>query len=147
MRRDALADVRTEAQADLARAELEQEIARLRSALQLRNGEPGHEATRLAMSALQRRGSGDAPALVERDVLGTLVDVKSAELAYEVGMTLDQATRDLRGRLFAGQTLNGIASPVMLSAAIARSRPREVHARVQWRHTVPPQDSETPDCD
>lgn len=71
------------------------------------------------MSALQIPGSGDAPAVVEREVLGALLDVKVAELAYEDGTTLEQATRDLRGRFFPEQTVAQIAPPVMLSAAIA----------------------------
>lgn len=119
VRRDAVAQVRTEAEADAARAQLEQEIARLRAALRLRNGEPARGATRQAMSVLQIPGSGDAPAPVEREVLGTLLDVKVAELAYEDGTTLEQATRDLRARLFPEQTVMQIAPPVMLSAAIA----------------------------
>ena len=45
------------------------------------------------MEALRIAGEGEAPAAVEREVLGTLLDVKVAELAYEDGMTLDQATR------------------------------------------------------
>ena len=119
VRRDAVAQVRTEAEADAARAGLEQEIARLRSALRLRNGELARDATRQAMSALQIPGNGDAPALVEREVLGTLLDVKTAELSYEDGTTLEHATRDLRARLFPEQTVAQIAPPVMLSAAIA----------------------------
>ena len=119
VRRDAVAEVRTEAEADAARAGLEHEIARLRSALRLRNGELARDATRQAMSALQIPGTGDAPALVEREVLGTLLDVKTAELSYEDGTTLEQATRDLRARLFPEQTVAQIAPPVMLSAAIA----------------------------
>ncbi len=71
------------------------------------------------MSALQIPGTGDAPALVEREVLGTLLDVNTAELSYEDGTTLEQATRDLRARLFSEQTVAQIAPPVMLSAAIA----------------------------
>ena len=39
--------------------------------------------------------------------------------AYEDGTTLEQATRDLRARLFPEQTVAQIAPPVMLSAAIA----------------------------
>ena len=93
---DAVAGVRTEAEADAARDRIEQEIAALRSAMRLREGAPAREATRQAMSALQIPGSGDAPATVEREVLGALLDVKAAELAYEDGMTLDQATRDIR---------------------------------------------------
>ena len=34
-----------------------------------------------AMSTLRIPGSGDAPAVVERDVLGALLDVRLAELA------------------------------------------------------------------
>ena len=78
--RDAVAEVRTEADADTARGCLEQEIDRLRTALRLRNGEPAREATRQAMSTLRIPGSGDAPAVVERDVLGALLDVRLAEL-------------------------------------------------------------------
>ena len=86
--------------------------------MRLREGAPAREATRQAMSALQIPGSGDAPATVEREVLGALLDVKAAELAYEDGMTLDQATRDIRDRLFPAQSVAQIAAPVMLSAAI-----------------------------
>ncbi len=118
VQRDAVAGVRTEAEADAARDRLEQEIAALRSAMRLREGAPAREATRQAMSALQIPGSGDAPATVEREVLGALLDVKAAELAYEEGMTLDQATRDIRDRLFPAQSVAQIAAPVMLSAAI-----------------------------
>ena len=121
VRRDAVAEVRTETEADAARAGHEQEIARLRSALRLRNGEPARDATHQAMSVLRIPGSGEAPAVVEREVLGALLDVSLAELADEDGTTLEQATRDLRARLFPEQAVTQIAPPVMLSAAIAEA--------------------------
>jgi hypothetical protein len=49
----------TEAEADAARERIEREIARLRPAMRLRDGEPAREVTRQAMSALQIPGSGD----------------------------------------------------------------------------------------
>ncbi len=111
VQRDAVAGVRTEAEADAARDRIEQEIGALRSAMRLREGAPAREVTRQAMSALQIPGSGDAPAAVEREVIGALLDVKAAELAYEDGMTLEQATRDIRDRLFPAQSVAQIAAP------------------------------------
>lgn len=118
VQRDAIATKRTVAEADAARAGLEREIERLKTAMRLRDGDVAREATQKAMEALRIPGDGNAPAAVEREVLGTLLDVKAAELAYEDGMTLEQATRDIRGRLFTEKAVAEIAAPVMLSAAI-----------------------------
>ena len=105
VQRDAVATKRTVAEADAARAGAEQEIARLRTAVRLRDGELARQATHAAMEALRIPGEGNAPAAVERDVLGTLLDVKVAELAYDDGITLEQATREIRCRLFTEQAV------------------------------------------
>jgi hypothetical protein len=62
VQRDAVAGVRTEAEADAARDRLEQEIAALRSAMRLREGAPAREATRQAMSEVIVRGRRPAKA-------------------------------------------------------------------------------------
>ena len=150
VRRDAVAQVRTEAEADAARAGLEQEIARLRSALRLRDGEPARDATRQAMSALQIPGSGDAPALVEREVLGTLLDVKTAELglrgrhdarAGDPGPSRSAVSgADRRADRAPGDAERGHRGRapkrgVPRHGAQGRGD-RKMHARVPWRHAA-----------
>lgn len=119
VRRDAMAGVRSEAEADAARGRVEHEIARLKASSRLRDGQPARDATREAMATLHIPGAGDAPALVEREALGALIEVRTSELAFEEGQSLEQATRVLRERHFSGQPLDRIKPPIMLSDAVA----------------------------
>ena len=98
VRRDEAAGPRSLAEADAARDRIADEIAELRTALRLRDSTPARDATRGAMQRLGMTGHAAVPASVERDELGALVEVKSAEAALEEGQSLDQATREIRDR-------------------------------------------------
>lgn len=126
VRRDAAAGPRSLVEADAARDRIADEIAELRTALRLRDGTPARDATRGAMQRLGMQAEAEVPASVERDALGALVEVKTAEALLEEGQSLDQATREVRDRRFAGAELAEIAPPVMLSAAVAAAERRAV---------------------
>ena len=119
--REAAFEPRTAAEAEAAAAGIEKKVAAVRQAIRLRAPSLALGPVAAAAASLGLAIAPEALPRVGRAVLGVLAELHEAELAFESGATVEEATRTLRGLHFGGRPPERLTSPVRLADAVAKA--------------------------
>jgi integrase len=119
--REASFEPRSIDEADAAAAAIETKVAATRAAIRLRDPSLALAPVAAAAAALGVAINPVALPRVGRAVLGVLAELHEAELAFESGATVEEATRVLREVHFGGRPPERLSPPVRLATAVAKA--------------------------
>lgn len=119
--REASFEPRSIDEADAAAAATEAKVAAARAAIRLRDPSLALAPVAAAAAALGLAINPVALPRVGRAVLGVLAEMHEAELAFENGATVEEATRVLRDVHFGGRPPERLSPPVRLSTAVEKA--------------------------
>jgi hypothetical protein len=122
--REAAFEPRTAAEAEAAAAGIEKKVSAVRQVIRLRDPSLALGPVAAAAASLGLEIAPAALPRVGRAVLGVLAELHEAELAFECGATVEEATRALRGLHFGGRPPERLTPPVRLADAVANGQRR-----------------------
>lgn len=119
--REAAFEPRTAAEAEAAAAAIETKVAAVRQAIRLRDPSLALGPVAVAAASLGLEIAPAALPRVGRAALGVLAELHEAELVFECGATVEEATRRLRNLHFGGRPPERLTPPVRLVDAVAKA--------------------------